>query len=172
MLQFYSATKPHEPYSPFFESRTWHYYCKELTDDEKITILSELEDEAWYQLITVPSIIDAYRKGTIYVDYGVERCKKIGESEVEGEECITYRYMKNYRKKYEFHHERIEFDLRAIEDKIKALTIIDFTGRPVSKQEIIRWLKHGYWERVFRTLYRVWREATNYLGTPFWWGKK
>ncbi len=170
MLQFYSVDKPDKPYSPFFESRTWHYYCKEISDDKKVDILNSLENEAWYQLITVPSIIDAFRKDAIKVEIGEEECVSIDEDEVDGEVCTTYRYMKNYRKDYEFEHERIEYDIKAIEDKIKALTITDFTGAPITKQEIIRWIKIGYWERLFRTLYRVWKEATNYLGTNFWWG--
>jgi len=95
MIQFHNMRPTTRTPDPFFESRTWHYFEKEPTPDEKQRILEELDDEAWYQLITVPSLIDAYKKDTIYITYGEEGCVPIGDGEVEGEYCTTYRYMIN-----------------------------------------------------------------------------
>jgi len=192
MLEFISEKKKKTP-EPFFESRTWHYIKKEIErrpneyvnyDAMAINICKDLEDdlldEAWYQIIVVPSIIDAFRKKTIkkpdsYRDYSHEfnfvkaligyEAEKVDLDEIEGYEvCKTYRYMVNYRTSYEFDHDRIESDLKKLEDCIKTHTLADFTGEPMTKRHIVSLMKHGYWERLFRTLYRCWIE------TGMWWG--
>lgn len=195
MLEFIGERKKPSTPDPFFESRTWHFIKREIErkPEEHINydtlasevceeLESELLDEAWYQLIIVPSVIDALRKEAIvkpysYHDYkeesefirakaliGVES-EKVDEDEVEGYEiCKTYRYMINYKSNYEWDNDRIESELSMLERCIKQHTLTDFTGQPMTKQHIIRLMKQGYWERIFRTLYRCWKE----LG--MWWG--
>ena len=154
--------KNRKGYPVFMESRVWHYRseCDEPMDKH------EMLDEAWWNMVAIPSIIDAFRKDTIYERvvgiYG-EEDEEVDKDEVE-EICRLYRMVINHNTDWERASPELDEDLKILEEAMKRETIRDLTGRPVTKGDIVRWMKQGRWELVFRIMYRFWVE------NGFWWG--
>jgi len=161
LVEFFS--KVGKAYDPFFESRTWIYTEGEVKDWKRL--IQWLKEEAWYQLITVPSVIIALRKDAAAYLEGYENGVLIESEEMEFAKIgKLYRFMVNNKSDYVFTDSRIKCDLKRLEENIRLLTI------NVTKKEIIRQLLRHNWDWVVRTLYRVWKVTLNCeTNTPMWW---